>query len=151
MSEHHASLRWERGGTAFTYPAYSRDHQVVLGPGTRIEASSAKEFGGTPERANPEEMLVGAASSCHMLTLLAICAREGLVVDGYEDQAVGWLEKDERGHLSITRIVLRPRIRFAEGSPVDASRLASLHERAHRGCFIANSIRTAVTVEQTRS
>lgn len=147
MSEHYASLHWARDGAAFTYEAYPREHEVVLGQQTKVAASSAKEYRGRPERANPEEMLVGAASSCHMLTFLAICAREKLVVDGYDDHAVGWLEKDERGRLSVTRIVLHPRVHFAGGAAVDAARLASLHEQAHHGCFIANSIRTAVTVE----
>ena len=147
MSEHHASLHWERGEAPFTYEAYSRDHQVVFGEGTRITASSAKEYRGTANLANPEEMLVGAASSCHMLTFLAICAREKITVDRYEDRATGWLEKDAHRRLSITRIVLRPSVVFAERMRIDTARLASLHHRAHDGCFIASSIRAAVTVD----
>lgn len=93
---------------------------------------------------NPEEALVGALSACHMLTFLAIAARSRLTVESYEDDAVGVLEKNESGKLAVTRVTLRPRVVFAE--PVDAERLARLHHTAHENCFIAQSVKTVVTI-----
>ena len=81
-----------------------------------------------------------------MLTFLAIAARKRLVVASYTDRAVGWLEKNAAGRLAMTRVELRPEVRFAPGSAVSAEDLARLHDSAHRDCFIANSVTTEVTV-----
>ena len=94
---------------------------------------------------NPEELLVAALSSCHMLTFLAIAARKRLVVNNYEDDAVGVMTKNEQGKLWVSSVVLHPRVAFAE--PVNPSQLAGIHEQAHHECFIANSVRTEVRVE----
>lgn len=148
MSEHHARLEWSASDAPFTYDAYDRSHAIALGSGVRIEASAAPEFRGHASRANPEELLVASASSCHMLTFLAIAARKRLVVLRYVDDAVGFLEPLEDKRLSITRIELRPEITF-DGAPPDAETLEKMHEMAHRNCFIASSIRASVTVVGT--
>ena len=144
MSTHTASLAWSRGTADFTYERYPRDHMVTFGTGTSITASAAVEYRGSPNLVNPEEQLVAALASCHMLTFLAICARKRIVVESYVDAAEGVLEKDAEGRLAVTRVVLRPRVTFGGEAPAD---LAELHHKAHEGCFIANSVRTVVTVE----
>ncbi|HEU4409182.1 MAG TPA: OsmC family protein [Polyangiaceae bacterium] len=146
MSEHRAHISWQRDGADFGYESYPRDHDWRFGTGSSLRASAAHEYRGNPALPNPEEALVGALSSCHMLTFLAIAARKGLTVDAYEDEAVGHLEKNAEGRLAVTRVLLRPRVRFAGQAP-DAAALAALHESAHRGCFIANSVKTDVRVE----
>jgi organic hydroperoxide reductase OsmC/OhrA len=146
MSEHGVSVRWERAGGDFTYETYTRDHVWRFAGGVVVPASGAPEFRGNPERVDPEAAFVAALSSCHMLTFLAIAARKRLVVDAYEDQAVGWLEKNEAGKLAMTRVVLRPRVVFAGGAPPPET-VSDLHERAHRECFIANSVLARVEVE----
>lgn len=146
MSEHHASIAWSRDGKPWTYEQYGRDHQVTYGTGSSMTASAAKEYRGSPTLPNPEELLVAALSSCHMLTFLAICARKKIVVESYEDAAVGFLERPPGGAMQLTRVVLRPKITFGENAP-DAETLASLHEQSHHGCFIAQSVKTDVKVE----
>lgn len=145
MSNHLASVRWSRSTPDFQYDTYDRNHTWRSGSGVEVAASAASEFKGDPTRMNPEEALVAALSGCHMLTFLAIAARKGLVVDRYEDDAVGVLEK-EGGKLWVTKVTLRPRVVFAGTTP-DAAALAHLHEQAHNNCFIANSVKTQVTVE----
>jgi organic hydroperoxide reductase OsmC/OhrA len=147
MSLHHASLIWQRTTPDFTYDTYVRDHVVTFGGGARLVASSAAEYRGDAAKPNPEEQFVAALSSCHMLTFLAICARKALVVDAYEDAAEGVLEKNAEGRLVITRVALRPRVTFAAGTAVDAEKLAELHVASHRGCYLAGSVKTEVTVE----
>ncbi|UNK48641.1 OsmC family protein [Lysobacter sp. S4-A87] len=148
MSEHRASIHWLRNEGRFDSEGYSRDHEWVFDGGQRIAGSAAPEYLGNVAGVDPEEALVAALSSCHMLTLLAIAAKKGWVVDHYQDEAVGTLEKNSDGRLAVTRVVLRPRIVFAEGKgPADAEALTKLHESAHRNCFIANSVKTEVTVE----
>lgn len=146
MSAHRASVRWKREGADFTYEGYSRDHLWTSGGGTSVAASAAPEYRGSAALMNPEEALVAALSSCHMLTFLAIAARDRLVVDGYEDEAEGFLEKNADGRLAITRVILRPRITFGGEAP-SAEILERLHQRAHRGCFIASSVKTEVSIE----
>ena len=145
MSEHRARIAWERTTEDFHYDTYSRDHDWTCG-GMQVGASAAPEFKGSEGRVNPEEALVTAVSSCHMLTFLAICAKKKIVVDRYEDAAVGFLDKNGEGRLAMTRVVLRPRITFAGEAPTPEV-LEKLHESSHRNCFIANSVHTEVTVE----
>jgi len=146
MNEHHATIRWKRTSADFSYDTYNRAHDLTFKKGAIVlAASAAPEFKGEGERVNPEEAFVAALSSCHMLTFLAICARQHLTVEAYEDAAVGFLDRGATGKLWMGRVVLRPRIRFA--TPVDTAVLADLHHKAHEGCFIANSVTTTVTVE----
>jgi organic hydroperoxide reductase OsmC/OhrA len=149
MTELRASLRWQRTTPDFTYDGYDRGHAVRFGSGIEVPASAAEEFKGDPKRVNPEEMFVAALSSCHMLTFLAIAARKRLVVEAYEDDAVGWLEKNADGRLAMTRVVLRPRVRFA--GEVSAEQLAKMHDKAHENCFIALSVKSDVTIEPVQA
>ena len=87
-------------------------------------------------------MLVAALSSCHMLSFLAICTTKKITVQSYEDDAVGFLENDG-GKLWITRVILRPKV----VCNADAATLEQIHHLAHEACFIANSVKTEVTVE----
>ena len=146
MSEHRVHVRWERRGIDFGYDSYPRDHEWRFEGGVRVPATSAPEFRGNPERVDPEAAFVAALSSCHMLTFLAIASRKRLVVDAYEDDAVGSLAKNEAGKLAMTHVVLRPRVTFAGAAPSPEA-LAELHERSHRECFIANSVVTKVEIE----
>jgi organic hydroperoxide reductase OsmC/OhrA len=144
MSVHEATIRWRLEGDAFGYRDYGRDHTWEFGP-LQVKASAAPEYLGTPGRVDPEAALVAAAASCHMLTLLAIASRKGWRVDAYEGAAKGYLEKDERGALAITRIELRPRIVW-HGTPPTSQEIHALHEAAHEQCFIANSLRTRIDI-----
>jgi organic hydroperoxide reductase OsmC/OhrA len=147
MSEHRASLRWTRTSTDFRYETYNRAHEVLFKDGAIVlPSSSAQEFRGDAERVDPEEAYVAALSGCHMLTFLAICARRRIVPDSYADEASGVLEKGPEGKLWLGRVTLRPRVRFAPGTQMDASLLEALHHQAHADCFIANSVKTEVTV-----
>jgi len=147
MSEHAVKVEWKRGGVEFTPDTYDRTHSVRFGGGVQIEASSAPEYRGRSELPNPEEELVAALSSCHMLTFLALAARRRLLVESYDDPAVGHLEKNAQGRLAITRVTLRPRVRFGGDKQPTAEEYARLHHLAHEQCFIANSVQTEVTVE----
>ena len=146
MSEHAAKIAWSRGGRDFTYETYSRDHTWKFDGGALVPATAAPAFLGNPALVDPEEAFVAAVASCHMLTFLAIAARRRFVVERYEDAATGFMEKNEAGKLAVTRVTLRPAVQFAEKSP-SAEELAHLHHLAHENCFIANSVRTAITVE----
>ncbi len=144
MSTHSARIVWEGADRPAT--DYSRDHRIEWGTGSHSSASAAPAYGGNPALPNPEELLVGAISSCHMLTFLAVCARKGLHVARYVDDASGELARGASGRTMITRVTLRPHVDF-EGEAPDAERLAELHAQAHRGCFIANSVACEIVTE----
>jgi organic hydroperoxide reductase OsmC/OhrA len=78
---------------------------------------------------------------------VAIAANKRLIVDRYSDEAVGVLAKNDSGKLAITQVTLRPKVTFGGPSTISSEDLSKLHELAHDQCFIANSVRTAVTVE----
>jgi organic hydroperoxide reductase OsmC/OhrA len=146
MSEHRASIAWQRASADFTYQSYNRAHEWQFTAAT-VPASATKEYRGDESRVNPEEALVAALSSCHMLTFLAMAAKHKLSLDSYRDEAVGVLEKNAAGKLAITRVTLRPKIVWSAGVAVTAEVLAKLHHDAHENCFIASSVHTEVTVE----
>jgi organic hydroperoxide reductase OsmC/OhrA len=145
MSEHKATVKWSRGGKDFTYKAYSRDHAWSLN-GNEVPASATPAYLGNPARVDPEAAFVAALSSCHMLTFLAVAAGKGFVVDSYEDEAVGHLEKNAAGKMAVTRVELHPRIVFGGTKQPAAADLEALHDKAHKECFIANSVTTDVKV-----
>lgn len=146
MSEHHASVVWHRTSADFTYDTYNRAHEVRYKSGAIVvPSSSASAFKGDDDRVDPEEAFVAALSACHMLTFLAICARKRITVESYEGDAVGLLEKDG-AKFWMTRVTLRPRVQFAAGTEMNEAKLADIHHKSHEECFIANSVKTDVTV-----
>jgi organic hydroperoxide reductase OsmC/OhrA len=147
MSEHIATVTWQRSGADFTARTYNRSHEWKFDSGVVVAASASPLFRGDADRVDPEEALVAALSSCHMLTFLFDAAQKNLVVDSYEDTAVGVMTKNERGTLWVSRVTLRPKIRFGGGSQPSAEQLAAMHEHAHEHCFIAQSVKTEVVVE----
>jgi organic hydroperoxide reductase OsmC/OhrA len=148
MADHHASLRWKRSSPDFTYNSYNRAHDVVFKDGkVVVPFSAAVAYKGDADRVDPEDAFVGSLSSCHMLTFLFICSQKKLVVDTYEDDAVGTLEKGPNGKLWMAHVTLKPRAKFAAGVTVDKATLDEIHHRAHEDCFIAISVKTEVSVE----
>lgn len=151
MSEHVATVEWGRGDQDFTGHGYSRADDWRFDGGAVVRGSSAPssvpEPLSDPAAVDPEEALVAALSSCHMLFFLAFAARGGFTVDAYRDEAVGVLGRDARGKTSITTVTLRPAVAFSGASVPDAAAIDALHHRAHEACYIANSIRAEVTIE----
>lgn len=143
MAEHRIRLTWTDGGKPFTYESYPREHEIAFKDGQdRLTTSSSPAYRGDGKHADPEDLLVAALSSCHMLSFLAICTKKKVTVQSYEDDAVGLLENDN-GKLWISHVTLRPKVI----SSADEQTLAQIHHLAHQACFIANSVKTQVAVE----
>ena len=144
MSVHRYSthVAWE-GSTAAGYESYSREHTLRAAE-QELRMSGDASFGGDPRLLNPELLIVAAASACQLLEFLALAAKARVDVLEYRDEAVGTMdESDEPAR--IQRIVLRPRIRVAEGpSREKVERLVHL---AHDYCYVANSLRSEIAVE----
>jgi len=147
MSEHRASLQWKRNTPDFKYETYDRTHTIRFEGGSSIQASSAVEYLGKKEFMNPEQALAAALSSCHFLTFLALAAKYRFVVDEYEDEAVAVLGENDQKKMAVTRVTLRPKVKFSGDKVPDAEKLKELHEKSHALCFISNSVLCPVLVE----
>jgi len=147
---HRVKIVWENDGSPFEYKTYSRDHEWHYQGGVSHPASAAADYLGSADLVDPEQAFTAALSSCHMLTFLALAATKGFTVTHYEDEAEGFLEKNDDGRLAMTRVILRPNIRF-DGEAPDAQTLEQLHHRSHKGCFIANSVTTKIDLEAPNS
>jgi organic hydroperoxide reductase OsmC/OhrA len=144
VSEHVVEVVWERKGADFN-ERYDRGHVWRFDSGVEVPASSAPGLQGDPTRVDPEEGFVAAISSCHMLWFLHLAAKSDAVVDRYIDKAVGLMQRDAAGVTWITNVDLRPAIDWAGDEPSEAD-ILHLHEASHERCFIANSVRTHITV-----
>lgn len=149
MSRHVATIHWKREGD-FARKKYHRGHRWSFDGGVEVPAAASPHVVPKPwtvdEAIDPEEALVAAISSCHMLTFLFLAANDGFVAESYDDPAEGLLANDGGGQ-SITEVVLRPRIVWATGHAPTADQLAALHERAHHECFISRSVKCAIRIE----
>jgi len=132
-----------KGGTT-SYDAYSRECRVDIPGKPSIRASAAQVFRGDPSLPNPEDLLVVSLSICHFLSYVALCARDGVNVITYEDDASGTMSRFERG-FHFTDVLLKPQVMIAAGS--DPDKAAALHHKAHDECFIANSVNFPVRHE----
>jgi organic hydroperoxide reductase OsmC/OhrA len=150
MSRYTANVRWTRGDAKFTDSRYSRRHAWRFDGGAEVPGSSSPHSVpvpySDPEAVDPEEALVAALSSCHMLFFLSIAAKRGHRIDEYDDDAEGFLEKDVDGRMSVTRIVLHPRIAFSGDAPPSSAEIDAMHDEAHHACYIANSIKAAIEI-----
>jgi organic hydroperoxide reductase OsmC/OhrA len=152
MSLHTSTVTWTRGDAVFTDGKYSRVHNIAFDGGATMMGSPSPAIVREPMSdaagVDPEEMLVASASACHMLFVLDFARRSGYVVDSYHDAASGRMDADERGRTAVVEIVLRPVISFSGDNVPDAAGIALLHHKAHEACFVANSLRCDVRVEE---
>ncbi|MCG8917540.1 OsmC family protein [Actinokineospora sp. PR83] len=149
MSRRHdyrVTVRWS-GDTGTGYRDYARDHDVVVEGKPVLAGSADPAFRGTPERWNPEELLLASLSQCHMLTFLSLCARADIAVTGYVDTASGVMREEPGNSGRFTEVVLRPEVTVAD--PAVVERAETLHQQAHDTCFIANSVNFPVRHEPT--
>ena len=146
MSVHQSFINWQRNPHETDANTYSRNHHVMLNGDQQVNVSASVEFKGDANCADPEQLLVSAVSSCHMLFFLAIADLQGYQVESYKDNPVGHLERNDKKRMEVTRIVLSPNITFGGDKMPDQKAISKIHASAHSNCFIRNSITAEVTV-----
>jgi len=151
MSEHKAIIHWNCTGPDFLKGKFSREHTWTFDGGATVPASPSPAVVPAPwsnaAGVDPEEAYVASLASCHMLTFLWLASREGFQADSYDDDAVGTMSKNERGVPWVSAVKLRPRIAWSGAKIPAPADLDRLHHHAHEQCFIANSVKTEITVE----
>ncbi len=143
-----ATVRWtgDLGEGTREYRGYSRDHVVEIDGKPPILLTSGLSPRSDPGRHTPDDLLVAALASCHMLWYLHLCSEAGVVVTAYSDTAEGTLRLERGGGGRFTQATLRPHVVVRSGS-LEVAR--QLHEEAHRKCFVANSVAFPVGCEPT--
>lgn len=139
MSQYHLRVSWDAASA-------SEHYRWTLENGTEIVGTS-QTAEGEPRFLDPEEAFVGSLSSCHLLSFLAAAAKAGFQVSNYVDDAIGILGTNDAGRISVTRVLLQPTVTFGGERKPTLDELRVLHEKANYDCFIANSVKTQITVE----
>ena len=152
MATYRATSDWSlKDGEDFKTGRYSRGHMVVFGSGFEAPGTASPHVVGNkwsvPGAVDPEEMLVGAINTCHMLSFLHVAREAGFIVTRYRDAAVGVMEKNAAGELWVSKVTLHPEISYAGAQP-SADERERMHHAAHEVCFIANSVKTEIVVEE---
>jgi len=152
MSEYTAVIRWTLSeDEIFSDNQYSRGHTWEFDGGVVVPASSSPHVVPFPysveTNVDPEEAFIAALSSCHMLVFLSIAAKRKYIIESYNDNAVGLMEKGADGKTSVTKVRLRPHIIFSGERQPTMEQLEKMHHLSHENCFIANSVKTEVTTE----
>ena len=150
MSTYTAKITWKCDSPeTFAKNQYTRAHTWLFDGGVVVPASSSPHAVRVPfsveEAVDPEEALVAAASSCHMLSFLWVASKKGFIVESYEDDAVGEMTKNDAGKEWVSKITLNPTIVWVGNAPSNEE-LSEMHHAAHEGCYIANSIRSEVVI-----
>lgn len=151
MAAYRATVAWSlREGEDFAAGRYSRGHTLDF-EGRQVPGTASPHVVGNkyavPGAVDPEQMLVGSISACHMLTFLHEARKAGFSVLRYRDDAVGVMDQNAEGRLAVIRVTLRPQIAWA-GDPPPRSQRDQLHHLAHEECYIANSVKTEIVIEE---
>jgi organic hydroperoxide reductase OsmC/OhrA len=149
MATYTADVSWTlKSGEDFLKGRFSRGHMVSFDGGVVVPASASPHVVGkwaVEAAVDPEEMLVAALSNCHMLSFLHVARLAGFTVAAYRDHAEGTMAEIAPGRQAVTKVVLNPQIEWRGAAP-DDQKLEALHHEAHDMCFIANSVKTEVSV-----
>lgn len=148
MTEHIVDLTWKNQAASFDYKIYTRDYICKFDNGLEVKSSAAPKYLGNTACIDPEEALVASLAGCHMLTFLAICSLKKIEVISYTDHAVGHLTQNENKKFWVSKIELSPKIEFANGKTLTKDELHQIHDKAHGDCFIANTIKSEVVINQ---
>lgn len=123
---------------------HSRNHVVRMPGKPDLVLTADPSFRGDPAQHSPEDLLLISLSSCHMLWYLGLCARAGVVVTRYVDEAEGTMVEQAASGGHFERVILHPRVTIKTG---DLAKARELHGDAHRFCFVANSVNFPVEYE----
>ena len=147
MTKISINLTWKINGGVLSPGKYSNKHEIKFNDKISINGDAAPDWNGDEQNSNPEQTLAASLSSCHMMTFLALAAKMNWPVSSYTDNAIATLGKNSKGKMSVTNIVLNPKVKFLNNFSVDSKTMKEVQDRAHRYCFIANSLANEVIVK----
>ena len=146
MSKISINLSWKIGEGKMSPGNYSNEHEIIFTPNFKIVGDSAPDWNGNELNTNPEQALAASLSSCHMMTFLALAAKMKWPLISYKDNAFATLGKNSKGKMSVVKLELNPKVKFSGEFSVNDNEMKKIQDRAHRYCFIANSLSEEVKV-----
>ena len=146
MSEISVNLCWKRKEAELTRGKFSSEHEIAYNDQFKVITDAAPSWGGSALNTNPEQALAASLSSCHMMTFLALAAKIKWPLSSYDDHAIAHLGENSKGQMIVNQIDLNPKVSFDNGFEISEEEMAKMHDRAHRYCFIANTLDKAVEV-----
>ena len=147
MTKISIDLTWKLNDDVLLPGKYSNKHEIRFNDQICIKGDAAPDWHGDKQNSNPEQILAASLSSCHMMTFLALAAKMKWPVKTYKDKAIATLGKNLKGLMSVIQIELNPKVEFFNGFSVDNSKMKEVQDRAHRYCFISNSLSKEVKVK----
>ena len=147
MSKISVDIIWNIGSGDLSSGIYSNKHENKFNSKIALPGDSAPDWKGDPNNTNPEQTLAASLSSCHMMTFLALAAKMKWPVLSYKDNTIATLGKNSEGKMSVTSIHLNPKVEFSKSFKISQKEMKEVQERAHRYCFIANSLSKEVEVK----
>ncbi len=152
MSTYTAKVIWQKSQSEeFIDNQYSRGHLWQFDGGACVKASSSPHIVPLPysieANVDPEEAFIASLSSCHMLFFLSIAAKRKLIVESYEDNAIGIMAENDEGKVAITEVTLKPKVVFSGEKQPSKKQLETMHHQSHELCFIANSVKAKVSTK----
>ncbi len=155
MSQYTAIVKWQRQQSEnFIGNQYSRAHTWEFDGGEIIQASSSPQVVPPPysveANVDPEEAFIASISSCHMLFFLSFAANRKYVIESYEDEAIGIMQLNNDKNMAMTSVTLRPKIIFTGDKQPTQEQIDKIHHNAHKQCFIANSVKTKIHIENPK-
>jgi organic hydroperoxide reductase OsmC/OhrA len=125
---------------------YGRSYTVRIEGKPNLVGSSDPLFLGDATLHSPEDLLLAALASSHMLGYLTLCSRNKINVLKYQDRVHGTMNRKPGGHGKFDSVTLEPLVVIAPG---DEKLAMKLHETAHKECVIAQAVK--ITVKQKPS
>jgi len=147
MSKITIDLSWKLNKGVMLPGKYSNKHEIKFNNKIAIAGDAAPDWHGDPKYCNPEQALAASISSCHMMTFLALAAKMNWPVSSYTDKATATLGKNSNGKMAVVQIALNPKVYFSNDFLVNQKKMEEVQNRAHRYCFIANSLSDEVIVK----
>jgi len=147
MSDLSIDLTWTRDTPTLAPGKFSNAHDITYNADYTLPGDAAPDWGGDASATNPEQALAASLSSCHMMTFLALAAKASWSIATYSDHAEAVLGKLPDGKMAVTDLKLAPRVTFDTGMERSSDEIEKMHERAHRYCFVANSVSARMHIQ----
>jgi len=139
MAEHHFHLK-------AIWPGGRNSVGEIEAGNLKTKISIPPEMDGPGAGTNPDEMLLGAAATCYIITLAAMFERRQIEVSSLTMESEGIVEV-EKGVITYKKIIHRPRVVLKKGTlRVLEEKVNQLAEKAEKSCMISRAIQGNVEI-----
>jgi len=140
MAEHHFHLKAE-------WPGARNSEGYIEAGNLQSKVSIPPEMDGPGVGTNPDEMLLGAAATCYVITLAAMIERTKLPLQEMSLDSEGIVDVTN-GVITYKKIIHKPKVILQEdSSEADHKKLEKLVEKAEKSCMVSRALRGNVAIE----